>query len=281
MFCRHNRLTANCAICSRELDQNLRGQTVPRDRRAALTSSRPAAPRGGARTRSGGAGGMTTRRLVRAADDGYRNPLVPGLRASADARRLASALTVAAARMQPPGPWPQVAAEPDVERATGLAFALTLTGGADEQPSGRTVDAYRAWVERAGSQRAAFEGEPFWTPERRFARLFERLALAGFTRAMRYDMLLTLGASGHYAMVPDALHLGEDDATTLAAKRALVSGDMQLLERRARELADAAGLPIGALDRGLAIWGTPTSQVDADAEPAAAVLAALALDGAD
>ena len=44
-----------------------------------------------------------TRKLARAANDGYRNPLVPGLRATADAERLAIALTDAAVRLEPPG----------------------------------------------------------------------------------------------------------------------------------------------------------------------------------
>ena len=74
---------------------------------------------------------------------------------------------------------------------------------------------------------------------------------------MRFDLLAALGAAGRYGFEADAVHFVEDDATTLAAKRALVSGDVMLLERRARDLADAAGLPIAALDRGLAVWGTP------------------------
>jgi hypothetical protein len=41
----------------------------------------------------------------------------------------------------------------------------------------RTLEAYRAWVQRAGSQAAAFAGEPSWAPERRFARVVERIAL--------------------------------------------------------------------------------------------------------
>ena len=49
----------------------------------------------------------------------------------------------------------------------------------------RTIDAYRAWAARSGSQGAAFTGEPAWTPERRFARAFERLALPGFGRGAR------------------------------------------------------------------------------------------------
>ena len=111
--------------------------------------------------------------------------------------------------------------------------------------------------ERAGSQEAAFTGEEIWTPERRFGRVFERLALPGFTRAMRFDLLAALGAADIYPLEADGLHFVEDDATTLAAKRLLVSGDRMLLERRARELADAAGMPIGAFDRGLAVWGAP------------------------
>ncbi len=37
---------------------------------------------------------MVTKRLARATDDGYRNDLVPGIKATADAERLAAALAV-------------------------------------------------------------------------------------------------------------------------------------------------------------------------------------------
>ena len=88
--------------------------------------------------------------------------------------------------------------------------------------------------------------------------MFERLALPGFGRARRFDLLTALGAAGLYELEAGELFLGiEDDATTLAAKRLLVSGDRLLLERRARELAEACELPLAALDRGLAVWGTP------------------------
>ena len=50
-----------------------------------------------------------------------------------------------------------------------------------------------------------------------------------------------------------------------------------LLERRARDLAEASELPIAALDRGLAVWGTPGEHVDLTAEPASGVAAALGL----
>jgi len=224
-----------------------------------------------------------TKRLARAADDGYRNALVPGLRATADAERLAAALTAAAARLEPPGPFPEVAAEPDLDEATWLAFLLAH--GSDERPAwgsgespDRTAEAYRAWVDRAGSQAQAFEGEPAWTPQRRFTRVFERLALPGFARAERFELLAGLGAAGRYPLEAGELHLAAgEDATTEAAKRLLVSGDKLLLERRARDLAEAAEVPLGALDRALAIWGTPGDHADLAAEAPAPILAALSL----
>jgi hypothetical protein len=290
MFCRHNRLTSKCAICSRELEENLRSKAPVRH----VTPRKPGAsstPRSASSSRSSNR--LVTRKLARAADDGYRNQLVPGLRATADAQKLAIALTNAAARLEPPGPYPLLAEIEDLEQATWVGFLLALAPelretieavqpAVDEDaglPDGkaRTVTAYRAWVERAGSQEAAFTGEATWTPERRFDRVFERLALPGFTRAARYDLLTALGAAGRYPLAADAVHFVEDDATTLAAKRALVSGDRMLLERRARDLATACDLPLAALDRGLAVWGTPGEHVDLTADPAPSVAAALGL----
>jgi ribosomal protein L34E len=277
LFCRHNRLTAKCPICSRELEAELRAKAPARPARArTTTSSRSSTAKRAARP----SGGVVTKRLYRAADDGYSNPLVPGLRGTADAERLALAIGAAAQRLEPPGPYASVATEPDLEEATWLAFLLALVGpeapelqaaveaarpswAAGEQPGlpeaqQRTAAAYRAWAARAGTQRAAFTGESGWTPERRFARVFERLALPGFGRAPRFDLLATLGAAGHYDVSAGELELGvEDDAATLAAKRVLLSGDKMLLERRARELAAACDVPLAALDRGFAVFGTP------------------------
>jgi hypothetical protein len=290
MFCRHNRLTAKCPICSRELEEDLRSKapvrpSAPRARSSTSSRSRTAAP---PRT-----GRLVTRKLARAADDGYRNQLVPGLRATADAERLAVALTRAAERLIPPGPFPEIAEEPDLEQATWLAFLLSLApelrdalveanppwGEDAELPPAlaRTASAYRAWAQRAGSQAAAFTGDAGWNAQRRFGRVFERLALPGFGRGARFDLLAVLGAAGRYELEADGLHFVEDDATTLAAKRALVSGDRLLLERRARDLAEACELPLAALDRGLAVWGTPGEHVDLSAEPAGSVAAALHL----
>ena len=138
----------------------------------------------------------------------------------------------------------------------------------------RTIAAYRAWAERSGSQVAAIAGESSWTPQRRFARTFDRLALPGFGRAERYEFLVTLAAAGIYELEPTNLRLAvaHDDATTLAAKRALNSGDAMLLERRASALAEAAGLPIAALDRGFALWDrtTPLDAPEDDPRLAAA-----------
>ena len=229
---------------------------------------------------------MVTKKLAREADDGYRNPLVPGLRATADAERLAAALAAAMARLEPPGPYPEIAAEPDLEEATWLAFLLAIesddrpTWASGESPAAdaRTADAYRAWVARAGSQAEAFRGEPSWTPQRRFSRVFERLALPGFARAARFDLLTALGAAGRYELEAGELWLAAgEDATTDAAKRLLVSGDKLLLERRSRELAEAAEVPLGALDRAFAVWGTPGDHADLAAEAPAPVLAALSL----
>jgi hypothetical protein len=296
LFCRHNRLTANCPICSREQEAELRGKAPPSPPRTRSSSSSAKRSSGSGGRRSG----VVTRRVARAADDGYRTPLAPGLRATADAERLAAALAAAAERLIPPGPHPEVAAEPDLEQASWLAFLLALAGpeapelqeallasrpawgdGApDDLPAERrrTAEAYRAWAARAGSQEAAFTGDAGWSPERRFARVFERLALPGFGRPRRFDLLTTLGAAGRYELTASELFLGlEDDPTTLAAKRLLVSGDRQILERRAHDLAEACGLPLAALDRGLAVWGTPGAPVDLAGEVPAAVRAALAL----
>ncbi len=118
----------------------------------------------------------------------------------------------------------------------------------------RTIEAYRSWVARAGSQSAAFTGDAGWTPERRFSRIFERLALPGFHRGARFDLLVTLGRLGVYELRAGALELKGANNVTVAAKRALGIGDPLLLERRAADLARACELPLEALDLGLSNW---------------------------
>ncbi len=217
------------------------------------------------------------------------------------------------ARLQqdPPGLYGDVAAgEGDLEERTWLAFLIAyicplegedpfsgVSGAMTTWASGdapaleeialgprsahdpargtRTIDAYRAWALRAGSQAAAFTAESAWSAERRFARVFERLALPGLHRDARFDLLVTLGRLGVYDLRPDALQLGGENEVTVAAKRALGIGDSLLLERRAAELADACALPLEALDVGFHNWGRgarATLGLGAGAEPDAAAL---------
>ena len=283
-FCRHNRFLANCPICSR--DQV--GVATP-SRRA------PAAPkRAGGATRSGG---VRVRQVAREQEDGFRSPLVPGVKASTAAERLAEEIAFACARLrllasEPPGLYAEVAATADREEALWLAFLIAYLGPLDDDdpfagvraartawaggepprlddvPLGprtahdpvrgaATLAAYRAWARRAGSQETAFAGEAGWSPERRFARAYERLALPGLRRDARYDLLVTLGELGLGALRAGSLQLGGADETTVAAKRVFGIADTMLLERRAGELAAAAEVPLAALDLALWNWNRP------------------------
>jgi hypothetical protein len=124
-----------------------------------------------------------------------------------------------------------------------------------------TIEAYRQWAQRAGSQEQAYTGDSAWSRPRRFERLFERMTLPGLGRMGRYDLLVTLGRLGLYDLRADSLHLtavgaSPADLTTLAAKRVFGIGDPLNLERRAQDLAKAISVPIEALDLALANWGT-------------------------
>jgi hypothetical protein len=133
----------------------------------------------------------------------------------------------------------------------------------DPARGSETLIAYRRFAEHAGSQEAAFTGEAAWTPQRRFERLFERLALPGFGRMGRYDLLITLGRLGLYELRADSLHLGTraalfaSDPTPQAAKRVFGIGDPIHIERRALALAQAFSTPIEALDLALYNWNPP------------------------
>ncbi len=132
----------------------------------------------------------------------------------------------------------------------------------DPGRGGETLIAYRRFAEHVGSQERAFAGEPEWTPQRRFERVFERLALPGFGRMGRYDLLVTLGRLGLYELRADSLHLGTrgslftSDPTPPAAKRIFGIGDPLHIERRASVLAEAFSTPIEALDLALANWSS-------------------------
>lgn len=331
-FCRHNRFIERCPICSRTLP----GAESPARRGPDGTgASRPrGAERSGRRSR---ADGVRVRHEGRAVEDGYASPLVPGLRASADARRLADEIAFSSARLagleiEAPGAYGlavDAAAAGDFERASWVAFLLAyLSPSEDDEPfagieaalaaaptlqsaegadglgelldglpvgprsshapgsGARTLNAYAQWVARAGGQEAAFTGDAGWSAERRSARLFERLALPGLTRAARYELLVTLGRLGVYDLRAGSLHLGSgrgsgEDEASLAAKRVFGIGDPLLLDRRAAALANGADVPLEALDLALFNWTARERATlgfrPADEPAAAGALAALGL----
>jgi len=312
-FCRHNRFIERCPICRETLPGN-----EPATGAAGRAGTRTAGSRTGSAKRSARgprSDGLRVRREGRAVEDGYASPLVPGLRASADAERLAAEIAFSGARLAalavaPPGAYEQAvdaAAAGETGSAAWTAFLLAyLTPSEDDEPfagvgavlaaapspeatmpggelgelldavargprssheagSGtRTLGAYAQWAERSGGQAAAFTGNDGWTPERRFARLFERLSLPGFGRAARYELLVSLGRLGIFELRADSLHLGAgraggtgEDTAALAAKRVFGIGDPLLLDRRAAALAEAAGVPLEALDLALFNWSSP------------------------
>jgi hypothetical protein len=295
-FCRHNRLEANCPICSRKSAGAVSASRPVRrpESRAVTTPSKR-------RPSSRSAGDLRVRRMARAADDGYEHELLPGLRATVEAARLADELAFSAARLDqlrtaPRGVYADVVMLDDPEEAAWLAFQIAYISpreGADpfaeidrarttwasgELPDlefvelgprtahdprrgTKTLAAYRAWAQRAGSQAAGYQGDVAWAPQRRFERAFERLALPGFGRGPRYELLVLLGTLGVFDMRPWSLHLVDaTDPTTIAAKRVFGIGDATNLQRRASDLATAAGVPIEALDLALLSWSRPDGE---------------------
>jgi hypothetical protein len=310
-FCRHNRFIQRCPICRQTLPgfepPKAVSERVGSKRADDASSSSSSSSSNGKPVARRHSRGQSVRVLHegRARDDGYRSALVPGLRASQDASRLAEEIGFASGRLlvlgaAPPGVYAQVRAqaEEDLERATWMCFMIAYLSpleGADpfagirqalgrDQTAGEppdldgvalgphsshdpargteTLRAYLHWVQRAGSQVSAFSGDAAWSAQRRFERLFERLALPGFGRVGRYDLLVTLGRLGLYELRADSLHLTgargstPKDPTTLAAKRVFGIGDPEHIERRAIALAEAVAVPVEALELALANWGT-------------------------
>ena len=230
-FCRHNRFIERCPICSQTLARHPRRPAVTAEPQARAAPARRC-PRRRAVTR-GSAAGARGRRCAstarsRAADDGYRSELLPGVHASADASagggdrvRSGRLLALAAA---PPGLYAEVARSrpSDLEQATWICFLIAYfcpLEGEDPfagirvalaRPAARLTDttqiAGRArgiplgprtshepgrgsstlrrlpQLGRAGGLPGSWRsaGDPGWSAERRFERLFERLALPGF-----------------------------------------------------------------------------------------------------
>ena len=295
-FCRHGTVIESCPICraGAELEQRTAAQ-------GAVRRAQPKRSQSSLRSRkatAAGPGRLMVRHEARAADDGFRSGLAPGLRSSADAERLADELARASGRLQalrdePPGLYREVADEPDLEEASWLAFLIAYLGPLeDEDPfasvrerrtswhSGElpvldgaelgprtahdpsrgttTLTAYRRFAQRQGSQAGAFAADPSWTATQRLERLFERLTLPGLHRRARYDLLVTLGQLDRYPLAAGTLLLSEDDPVTRAAKRVFGIGDRLTLERRVREVAAASEVPVAAFDLALENWASPT-----------------------
>jgi hypothetical protein len=175
----------------------------------------------------------------------YMGPLDPAANGS-DSSGEDPFASIAAVRV----PWTEV-------DTLDLSAAVAGPRGAHNPDRGlATVEAYRAWVGRSGSQQAAFTGETSWTPERRYERIFERLGtLPGMSRDARVELLTLLGALGVCDVSAGKVCFGGENEVTWAGKRALGIGDPLLLERRAADLAADCGVPVGALDLGLHNWG--------------------------
>ena len=285
-FCRHNRLLQNCTICARE--QNFEARPVvssaaPKSTEPRERTARPARERAERAPRSreprvqrstGGSGNaVRVKRLARGVEDGFRSPLVPGLKSSHEAERLAEEIAFASWRLalmeqvatggavaaSIPEVWCEIAASGDPEARSWVAFRLVLDGprGLESGDRDSVLAGFEAWGARSGSLAEAFGGDSSWTPERRFERDYERLGgVRGLGRDIRYELLTLLGRLGVYQLRPDRLFLSGENEPTWAAKRALGIGDPLLLERRAADLARACEAPLESLDLAFHNWGS-------------------------
>jgi hypothetical protein len=301
-FCRHNRLEATCPVCSRKAKAvGKPAGPVPRRPRAASTTPAPA------RRRAAGADVRVRRLAGFGADDGFGSELVPGLRSSDDAARLAAEAAFAAARLEqleaePPEPLAAAALGEDREAAAELCALVALLAPLEEAadpfasvlaardgaplaelPRGplavddpaATFAAFRRWA--GGSAVAALRGDASWPAARRFERAFERLALPGLHRAARYELLVLAGRLGVVDARPWTLELAAaapDDPVLVSAKRVFGIGDLALVTRRARALCEAGGVPMAALDLGLRNFASPGARLRRGVTPDEGLVAA-------
>ena len=145
-FCRHNRFEESCPICSRKPRTSPGTVTGA----AAARRARPDKPAGKRRTPK--ASDLVVRRVARAEDDGYENDLVPGLRSSEDARRLAAEVAWSVARLEqlataPPGLLAEVRSAQDREEAIWTTFLVAYIGPVEDtpEPFGSIAAARTSW----------------------------------------------------------------------------------------------------------------------------------------
>ena len=165
-FCRHNRFLANCPICSGDQVEVVSGRrtSTAKPSSGGTTRTRGRAP---ARSGGGGRGGGTLRirQVAREQEDGFHSSLVPGIKASAAAERLAEEIAFATARLtllasDPPGLYSEVAAlaREEREEALWLAFLIAYLGPLDGDDPWAGVRAAR--VSWASGEPPALEGVP-------------------------------------------------------------------------------------------------------------------------
>ena len=146
-FCRHNRFVENCPICSKKERAKpgaVAGATSSGSagaRRTSPAQARSSASSSVKRRSPRPSSQLVVRHVTRAADDGYENELVPGLRSSHDASRLADELAWSAARLAelreaPPGLYAEVAAlgaAGEAEEGLWLAFLIAYMSPLEQE----------------------------------------------------------------------------------------------------------------------------------------------------
>lgn len=160
-FCRHNRFVENCPICSKKekakpgtvsgaepTQEGARRTSAARARSSASGAVKRRTPKASAQ--------LTVRRISRAADDGYVNDLVPGLRSSVDAGRLADELTYATSRLlelrsAPTGLYAEaagLATRGEVEEGLWLTFLIAYLSPLEgvEDPFSEIAAARVSWA---------------------------------------------------------------------------------------------------------------------------------------
>lgn len=246
--------------------------------------------------------GIRVHRVERAAEDGYDNELVPGLRASADGARLADELAFSVARLDelstdPPGLYAEVAAATDPDEAAWLAFLIAyvspgrggdpwsevaaarvgwatgeapalegIAGGPrtahDPERGNRTIEAYRSWVARSGGQLSGLLGDADWEPTRRFARTFERLTLPGFPRGPKYEFMVTLGALGVLPVEAGNLAVGKDALDPVISAAKRVLGIGDAINLERRAAELARGVGVPFAALDLALFNFAAAEED-------------------
>ena len=207
----------------------------------------------------------------------YRHALVPGLRATTDAERLASALAWADARLEFPGPHPAVAEEPVQEEAYWLAFLLALVrrrrtraarGDRRLAPGWASTDALPrspAPIRARSPPTALGPSAPARRPRRSSASRPGRPSAASAARSSgsrcpaRPHRPLRAAQHArrrrHLPRSPPTPPPRQEPTTPpRSPPSVLVSGDAMLLERRAADLARRPA-SASARDRALAVWG--------------------------